>query len=279
MSYPQELGLAIPIEWDRQGGSATRRWKDLYANAIANAPKPGQVLEINGVSYPHMTVDRCRVVAKGITEDTGEVWAEVEVSYSARFDKPKIGDPPRIRFAFGTDAIQAAGGRQWYRVESNESLTLLSEYVNEDEVTVAVPHSVLYISMVYAVRSINLDNLMDLKYKVNDRPYSLPGYPNVEFPTGTILVDDLNDDAQYDFDLQDWYHTLSVDLSYRSNGQNYIWYPGKKSWDADTQTWERNADGSYVMLEAGQWRPTYPLFYEERNLDYLISDLEGTPGG
>lgn len=244
-------------------------WDEVFQDAPKiNSPHP---------LYPYMVVKEREFVPEGAAVLTG--WGNQTellrciLDYTFEYQRPKLGDPPRLSWKTETEALMTGQGRKWGDCD---------EIIEATDFSAAMPFVMIDFTADVAVAELPLPTIMACLNHVNDAQWQ-------GCDVGTVLFKDFNEQAEWDPETATWYYRAQYEFLWRSRPHNEIWrgpipmrdssgnimYYQNTDPSGENYTSDATKAGHPVPKSglAGEyaWTTTTPVIYESADLTQVVT--------
>lgn len=246
-------------------------WEEAYSTNLMGTTHP---------RFPLLNVEHVRIVplaGKGVDQDGGRAeLVRVEVDYAYNYKRPKVGDPPRVGYEIVSEALLTGQGRIWDDCH---------EVVESDDLSTATVYKSIRITTDMAVAAQPIETIKACVNCVNDSEWQ-------GCAAGTVLFEDFKENAELDWDTNEWFFRTQYTFLKRDRPHNEVWRgpipkrvngiiqyyqgtdPDGDNYDADmakdSHPVPKDTNESYTPGIAG-WTTTTPKLYEEADFSAVLS--------
>jgi len=231
-----------------------------------------------GQSHPEWAwaiVKRVRIRPEGapVARRWGSAYthARIEVAYTQEYQRPKLGDPPRVTWHAEVEALRTGVGFIWDDT---------GEVAEDPECSPAIPIPMQICTIDMAVNSFPKIMIDGLIGKVNNSDFEGAA-------KGCLLFLDYDFTAELDWETNCWYFRIQFRLAQKQWEHNKVWRPpipdvdenGKfmryqnKNTGAVNYTTDSALIGRLVYKNEGGWTTTTPRAYAETDFDVIYTLL------
>jgi hypothetical protein len=193
------------IKLTRTGATCHREFLGLWSDTapVIGTPHP---------TFPYLLVDSVELVPEGAPMGTSDGVGTTEnlrilVDYVYNYQRPKLGDPPRVNYEVVSEALLTGAGRVWDDC---------GEVVEAEDFSTATMYTQIRVTVDMAVDTLPLATVRALVNKVNDIAWQ-------GAPAGCMLFESASAQAEFDWDTAVWYFRVQYTFLERDHPHNEIW--------------------------------------------------------